>query len=91
MHAGGEARVGGAVARPRTEEERETDGGNSAYTEVRVEERPTDEVGTISGRVRTRQGRRRRWRWGQGRLKVEGGLGKWDKVSGTLGVPVFNA
>ena len=76
VHAGGEIRIGSAVARPRTEEEREADGGNSTYTEVRVEERPADEVGTISGRVRTRQGRRGKWRWGEGRLKVEEGVGK---------------
>ena len=76
MHAGGEIGIGSAVASSRAEKERETDRRYSACTEVRVEEGPTDQVGTISGRVRTRQGWRRRWRWGKGGLKVEEGVGK---------------
>ena len=76
MHAGGEIGIGGAVASSRAEKEREADRGDSTHTEVGVEEGPTDQVGTISGRVRTRQGWRRRWRWGKGGLKVEEGVGK---------------
>ena len=76
MHAGGEIGIGSAVASSRAEKEREADRGDSTCTEVGVEEGPTDQVGTISGRVRTRQGWRRRWRWGKGGLKVEEGVGK---------------
>ena len=76
MHAGGKGRIGSAVASSRAEKERETDRRYSAYTEVRVEEGPTDQVGAVSGRVRTRQGWRGRWRWGKGGLKMEEGIGE---------------